>query len=110
MVMLFHLHNVQVGRSLVAYATLPESVSTAQLAPGTVFNTTAAISLTPITITAAQPNPLTGQITVRPVVHMGLICDMLWMSCEYQQRVTKRNKGCQVCTSTQVISLVKTVD
>lgn len=70
-------YTAQVGRSLVAYATLPESVSTAQLAPGSVFNTTAAISLTPITITAGQPNPLTGQITVRSSsCTRAAVCDM----------------------------------
>ncbi len=54
----------EVGRSLIAYAELPQAVPSSELTPGATFNTTAAISLTPITISVAQPDSTTGSIVV----------------------------------------------
>lgn len=58
----------EVGRSLIAYDVIPASVTSGMLTPGVTFNTTAAISLTPITISVAQPNATTGATVVRALL------------------------------------------
>ena len=53
----------QVGAKVISYSVVPQSLPSGSLTPGAVFNTTAAISLTPITLSVGQPQP-SGRITV----------------------------------------------
>lgn len=48
-------NNPEIGRSLIAYASIPQAIPTTALRPGAIFNSSAAISLTPITVSVAPP-------------------------------------------------------